>query len=135
MAPEGGDAHGSPPTGPARLDGRRLWIDAQLPPALAGWLAATFGVDATHVDALGLLAADDRVIHAAAREAGATVVLTKDDDFVQLLDRHGPPPQVIWLTCGNVRNAELRVLVLSAWPRIAALVARGEPLVELSRRV
>ena len=71
------------------------------------------------------------MIFAAARAGGAAVVVTKDDDFVRLLDRHGPPPQVVWVTCGNVRNGPLRALVLSVWPRVAALLAAGEALVEI----
>lgn len=59
-------------------------------------------------------------------------MLTKDSDFVDLLERHGPPPQVVWLTCGNTSNAYLRQLLGAAWPRVAALLAAGEPLVEVS---
>jgi hypothetical protein len=45
------------------------------------------------------------------RAAEASVVVTKDEDFVRLLERHGPPPQIVWVTCGNVRNAALRAVV------------------------
>lgn len=110
-----------------------VWVDAQLPPALALWLVDAYAVNAQHVQDVQLLSADDPVIFAAARARGAAIVITKDDDFVQLVGRHGPPPQVVWVTCGNVRNAELRAIVLNAWPRVADLLAHGEPLVELSR--
>ena len=110
-----------------------VWTDAQLSPALASWLGATFGVEATPVRDLGLRDAEDAAIFAAAREAGA-VVLTKDRDFVELVARHGPPPQVVWLTCGNTSNAALRAILVDAWPRAAALLAAGEPLVEVSER-
>jgi hypothetical protein len=33
-----------------------------------------------------------------------------------------------------MKNAELRAIVLEAWPRVAELLASGEPLVELGRR-
>lgn len=111
--------------------GPRVWVDAQLPPALARWLAQQYGTDAMHVDEAGYLGADDAVIFAAARGGGAAVVVTKDDDFVRLLDQHGPPPQVVWVTCGNVRNPVLRQIMLPAWPQVAALLAAGEPLVEV----
>jgi hypothetical protein len=42
----------------------------------------------------------------AARDAGA-IVMSKDKDFAQLVLHHGPPPQVIWITCGNTSNARL----------------------------
>ncbi len=109
----------------------RVWVDAQLPPALARWLVDEYGVSAAHVNDVGYLSADDAVIFAAAREGGAAVVVTKDDDFVRLLEQHGPPPQVVWVTCGTVRNLELRRIVLPAWPQVAALLAAGEPLVEV----
>lgn len=111
-----------------------VWVDAQLPPALARWLRHTHAVDAWHVAEVEQLAADDPAIFAAARAGGAAVVITKDEDFVKLLERQGPPPQVVWVTCGNVRNAELRTRVLEAWPQVAALLAAGEPLVEVGRR-
>lgn len=85
-----------------------IWVDAQLPPALAAWLVREHGIDATHVKDLGLLEASDRTIYHKARDAGRVEVVTKDQDFPKLLERSGPPPQVVWLTCGNVSNAELR---------------------------
>ena len=111
----------------------RVWVDAQLPPVMARWLGEHPGVEATHTFALGLLAASDTVIFEAARAAGA-VVVTKDADFVDLLDRRGPPPQVVWVTTGNVTNAGLRTLVAAAWPRAIELLRAGEPLVEVGDR-
>ena len=113
---------------------RPVWVDAQLPPSFARWLAFEHGVDAHHVFELGFVQADDAVIFDAARAGGAAVVVTKDEDFVQLLDRRGPPPQIVWVTCGNVRNVELREIVGAAWARVAELLAAGEPLVEIGRR-
>lgn len=72
----------------------KFWVDAQLSPALAPWLRDTFAVEAFSVRWLGLQHADDEVIFAAARETKA-VVITKDRDFVHLLERHGPPPRLI----------------------------------------
>lgn len=77
-----------------------LWLDAQLSPFLAPWLTATLGVEARAVRELGLRDAKDREIFLAAREANA-VIVSKDSDFLRLLDRLGPPPQILWLTLGN----------------------------------
>jgi predicted nuclease of predicted toxin-antitoxin system len=106
-------------------------VDARLPPVLARWLGQEYGVDAAHVNDVGYLGADDPVIFAAARAGAAAVVVTKDEDFVRLLEQHGPPPQIVWVTCGNVRNAVLRAVLLPIWPRVAASLAAGEPLVEI----
>ena len=107
-----------------------LWIDAQLPPALATWLTE-WGAVSRHVADLGMLRAPDEGIFAAARRAQA-VAVTKDEDFVRLLEVHGPPPQVVWVTVGNVRNARLRALFERHWPAIREQLLAGEPLVELS---
>ena len=54
------------------------------------------GLDAVHVEELGLLRARDPVIFAQARSADRLVVIvTKDDDFPKLLGQHGSPPQVV----------------------------------------
>ena len=104
-----------------------VWTDAHLSPALAPWLRATFGLEATVLRELGLRDAEDRAIFAAARRAGA-VLMTKDSDFADLVARHGAPPQIILLTCGNTTNAALRSVLAGAWPRVAELLAAGEPL-------
>jgi predicted nuclease of predicted toxin-antitoxin system len=59
-------------------------------------------------------------------------VVTKDHDFFQLLERNGPPPRVVWITAGNLRNRELRAVLQRHWLRVAKLLAKGvEPLVEI----
>ena len=107
-----------------------IWIDAQLSPELASWITHSFGVDAVAVRDLGLLHAKDRAIYEAAREAAA-ILMTKDADFIQLLERLGPPPQVLWITCGNTSNARLRRVLLDALPTALRLLEQGEPLVEI----
>jgi predicted nuclease of predicted toxin-antitoxin system len=57
--------------------------------------------------------------------------VAKDADFVLLLERHGPPPQLLWVTCGNVSNVRLQAIFQAEWRRAAALLAAGEPLVEI----
>jgi Domain of unknown function (DUF5615) len=66
--------------------GVTLWLDAQLSPALAPWLAATCNVSCTAVRDLGLREAVDRDIFMAGRAASA-VIVTKDADFVRLLEQ------------------------------------------------
>lgn len=108
-----------------------LWIDAQLSPALARWMSETFGVTAHAVRDLGLRDAKDLPIFHAAREAGA-VIMSKDSNFVLLLERFGPPPQILWVTCGNPSNARLRDVLRKSFPEARARLEQGEPLVEIS---
>jgi predicted nuclease of predicted toxin-antitoxin system len=107
-----------------------FWVDAQLSPSLAGWLRERFGVDPASLRDLGLRDAKDRIIFSRARDAGA-VVITKDSDFVELLQQLGQPPQVLWITLGNTSNQQVRSALSRNWPRIVELFLRGEPLVEV----
>jgi predicted nuclease of predicted toxin-antitoxin system len=111
-----------------------FWVDAQLPPALARWLTVEFGEPAAHVMDLGLLDASDVAIFEAPRATEGVVLITKDEDFLRLLEQRHAPPQVVWITCGNVRNSELHRIVTAAWPDVTRHVYAGEPLVEISRR-
>ena len=108
-----------------------LWIDAQLSPALAPWLGSTFDISAVALRDIGLRDATDREIFLAARREGATIV-TKDGDFVRLLEDLGPPPQVIWITCGNTSNAHLKQILTNTLPRALEFLQSGETLVEVS---
>jgi predicted nuclease of predicted toxin-antitoxin system len=83
-----------------------IWVDAQLPPAIARWLRDTFGLDASALREIGLRDAEDEEIFEAAKKDDA-IVITKDADFVILLERLGPPPKIILLTCGNTSNVHL----------------------------
>lgn len=107
-----------------------LWLDAQLSPAIAVWLRMRFDLEALAVRDLDLRDAEDTEIFAAARSAGV-VVMTKDSDFVELLQRHGPPPQIIWLRSGNTSNTRLKLLLTQALPAVLPMLEAGEPLVEI----
>jgi predicted nuclease of predicted toxin-antitoxin system len=108
-----------------------IWIDAQLPPSLGPWIVERFQVEARAVRDLSLRHAKDHVIYRAARSAGI-IVMTKDDDFVRLLEQFGPPPQVLWITSGNTSNARLRAALHDALPRALRSFQQGESLVEIS---
>jgi predicted nuclease of predicted toxin-antitoxin system len=108
-----------------------LWIDAQLSPAIATWISKTFATPAVPLRDLGLREATDREIFLAARREGA-IVMTKDSDFVRLLENLGVPPKVIWITCGNTSNANLRKILADSLPQALELLQSNEQLVEIS---
>jgi predicted nuclease of predicted toxin-antitoxin system len=107
-----------------------LWIDAQLPSLLAGWLRETYGHDAHALRELSLRDADDATIFAQARSASA-ILISKDIDFVEMVERLGAPPKLIWLTCGNVSNEALRAL-LSQRLSAALAVLENDDIVEIA---
>jgi predicted nuclease of predicted toxin-antitoxin system len=94
-------------------------------------MSETFGVTAHAVRDLGLRDAKDLPIFHAVREAGA-VLMSKDSDFVLFLERFGPPPQILWVTCGDTSNAQLRDVLRKSFPEARARLEQGEPLVEVT---
>ena len=110
----------------------KLWLDAQLSPALCDWLAETFAVEAAHVREFQLHEAEDPALFEAARATGVDAVITKDRDFVDLVERLGPPPKVIWITVGNTSNANLKRILAATLRDAFALLEQGEALVEVS---
>lgn len=108
-----------------------IWIDAQMSPAIAAWVNANFAVNAVAIRDLGLRDSEDEEIFQAARRENA-IVMTKDNDFVLLLDRLGVPPQVIWVTCGNTSNARLKEILTNTLPKALELLKSGEKLVEIN---
>ena len=109
----------------------KIWVDAQLPPTLANWLTLTFGVEAFALRDLELRDAQDIVIFEAARSENA-VIMTKDSDFIDLVCRLGTPPQILWLTCGNVTNRNLQRLLSITLPNALEQLRQGEMIVEIS---
>lgn len=108
-----------------------IWIDAHLSPAIAPWISRIFGISAFALRDLGLRDAEDPEIFEAGK-AQNIIFMTKDSDFVDLVERLGSPPQIIWLTFGNTSNAQLKEILTATLPRALEILATGESLVEIS---
>ncbi len=109
----------------------KIWIDAQLPPTLANWITNHFDLEATSLKEISLRDAKDIEIFEAARFANA-VIMTKDSDFIDLVCRLGAPPRILWLTCGNVTNRNLRQLLTATFLDALKQLEQGEVIVEIS---
>ncbi len=111
----------------------KFLIDAQLPRRL-GRRLAELGHDVLHTldlpeqnrtadhDLTALAMSDDRI------------VVTKDRDFVDSFILRRQPPQLLWVTTGNVTNQELLDRFEQQLPQLAAAFAQGS-FVELSLRL
>ncbi len=109
----------------------KLWLDAHLSPAIALWLNEEFPEhNVTPLRDIGLRDADDTEIFLKARTEEA-IVITKDSDFITLVEYFGAPPQVIWLRCGNTSNESLKRIFAAKLPEVLSLIESGEPIVEL----
>jgi predicted nuclease of predicted toxin-antitoxin system len=108
-----------------------IWIDAQLSPAIALWIENNFDVRAFALRDSGLRDAEDLEIFEAAKKADA-VVIKKDSDVVSLLERLDEPPKIIWLTCGNTSNANLKIILSKTLNDAMEFLEGGEKIVEIS---
>jgi len=99
----------------------KLWVDAQLSPAIAAWTNRTFDdIEAESVRALGLRDATDLEIFEGAKKADVVVFFF----FI--------PPKFIWVTCGNTSNARMREILSTTLPKAKELLESGENIVEIS---
>jgi predicted nuclease of predicted toxin-antitoxin system len=57
--------------------------------------------------------------------------MTKDSDFISLLDKFGSPPKIIWLTCGNTSNYNLKIILSKTLQQSIEFLESGEELVEI----
>ena len=88
-------------------------------------------VETYSLEYLNLDEAEDEDIFRAAREADA-VIMTKDEDFIDLQKQLGVPPKLIWITCGNTSNAYLRTVLSETLKDALAVLESGDTLVEIS---
>ena len=107
----------------------RFLVDAQLPPALARWLA-TNGHSSEHVADRQLEAASDTTIWEYALRENATII-TKDEDFALRKTLNNTGPAVVWIRLPNTRRRELLARLESVLPDVISALERGESLIEV----
>ena len=108
-----------------------IWIDANLSPAIATWITNTYQITAFALRDLGQTDAEDWEIFQTAK-TNDVVFITKDSDFVDLVERFEALPKIIWLTCGNTSNARLKEIMNSTLLNALEILQSGEKLVEIS---
>jgi predicted nuclease of predicted toxin-antitoxin system len=99
-----------------------IWVGAHISPAVAQWISTELGYPASSVRELGLRNAKDKDIFTAARTANA-VVITKDADFVEKVERLGSPPSIIWRYAEKPGN-RFRFRCTRAYPAEAGVNGR-----------
>lgn len=102
-------------------------VDAQLPPALCGWLEAK-GHLAEHVFGRDMIDASDARIAKLALD-DAMILISKDEDFRILQQQLGFA--FLWLRCGNTTKAALFDWMEPRWPHIEKLMQSGETMIEV----
>ena len=107
----------------------KFLVDAQLPPALAGWLKEA-GHEAGHVEDVGLREAEDGAIRAHALKTGA-IIVTKDEDFAARSMQTESAPTIVWLRVGNTTNRVLRLWFEARLAGIVQLDGQRHRLIEV----
>jgi len=104
-------------------------VDAQLPPALARWIAH-HDHTANHVEDVGLREADDAALWANA-SASQSIIISKDEDFVDRWLLSNKPVPLVWIRRGNCSNRALIAWLEPLWPDAVRRLEAGERLIEL----
>ena len=108
----------------------KFLVDAQLPPALARFLAS-LGEEAIHVLDVGLLDASDSAIWDFALK-NDWVIITKDDDFQFRASVTPMPPRIIWVRVGNCSKKRLIEIFKEHWSTIKEELSMNTLLVEVA---
>lgn len=107
----------------------KFLIDAQLPPALARFLAAKTGT-AVHVADLGAKEAADSWIWEKALSEG-WVLVTKDEDFPMRAALAKDAPVIVWIRFGNTSRRELLRRIEPMVDLWIERIGEGERLLEV----
>jgi len=81
---------------------------------------------------LGLREANDAVIWSVAKNAG-WIVVSKDEDFVELVLQTEHSPRVVWLRIGNCTNPTLFAWLEPLWSGVVRALEAGHRIVEVRR--
>jgi predicted nuclease of predicted toxin-antitoxin system len=108
----------------------KLLLDANISCKLVSILALAFG-ECTHVDLIGLTvpAKDIEIWNYALKNE--CIIITKDNDFLDLLELKGFPPKVVLVKTGNNSSKTLADLLINAKLKIEDLENDNYGLLEV----
>lgn len=84
-----------------------IWLDVNISPAIAKWMADYTGLNVKSSYSLGFQTMDDLTIYKKAKESDFVILVSKNSDFPELITRMGTPPKLIYLKFGNCDNRSL----------------------------
>jgi predicted nuclease of predicted toxin-antitoxin system len=117
-----------------QLNQIELWLDMQLSPIIAKWIEQNFGIKAISSYDLFINNEKDEVIFFNAKKKENIILLSKDQDFVDLIDRFRPPPKLIWLTMGNCPNSQMKIILQKTlMPAINELLNTSTPIIAITK--
>ena len=113
------------------LKNEMILLDNNLSPRLCTELGDIYpGI--THVSELALEREADIVVWRYAKEQDLHI-MTKDKDFIALLNQNGHPPKVICLQLGNCTNKELQSIIRSKETAIKHFMNSSKGILKIKR--
>jgi len=109
-----------------------IWLDAQLSPKLASWIISEYQIETFSLRELGFLKTTDKEIFFAARNKPEVIIMSKDSDFIDLQNRYGSPPKIIWIRSGNTSNESMKELLKKTLNKVLVILKSGENIVEIA---
>ncbi|RYE28890.1 MAG: hypothetical protein EOP42_15700 [Sphingobacteriaceae bacterium] len=89
------------------LDDWEIWLDVQISPIIAKWMAEYIDLNVKSSFTLGYKSMTDLAIYQLAKKQGKVILISKDADFTEIITRLGSPPKLISLRIGNCDNQTL----------------------------
>jgi predicted nuclease of predicted toxin-antitoxin system len=117
-----------------QLNEIELWLDMQLSPDLAKWIVNEFNIKTISSYDLFINDEKDEIFFISAKNKGNVIILFKDSDFPDLLDRLLPPPKLIWLKMGNCPNSQMKIILRNTLLQaIEELLQTSTILIEITK--
>ena len=98
----------------------KLLFDQNLSPRLTSFFSKTFA-GSMHLKDIGLDAVPDFIVWEFAKKKGF-IIVTKDNDFNNLVSLFGFPPKVIWIRRGNCSTKDIKELLNSNIEKLTAFI-------------
>jgi predicted nuclease of predicted toxin-antitoxin system len=98
----------------------KLLFDQNLSPKLASFFSKEFA-GSKHLTELNLHNVTDSIVWEYAKTRGFTII-TKDNDFNNLVSLYGFPPKVVWIRRGNCSTNDIKELLNSNIEKITDFI-------------
>ena len=78
-----------------------IWLDTHISPVIAKWLKEDFGYNCKSSFVLKLYGLDDIEIYQKAKAAGYVIIISKDSDLPEIVERLGAPLRLLTFVLGT----------------------------------
>lgn len=95
-------------------------------------MSETLQIQTLSVRELLLSKKSDKEIFLEARSNQNVIIMSKDSDFIDLVNHYGPPSKFIWIRSGNTSNESMKKMLTKTLSQALDLLLKSESIVEIS---